>query len=118
MDRVSLISLVVGTVIPLLTATVTKSSWPEWAKQAVTAALSAATGVAVDLEHSGGPSAAVIAANALTAFATAAAVAAATWKPTGVIGRLEQVLVKDAPELVETATVSDSVSEKTGPVIK
>jgi len=99
MDRVSVVSLVVGTVLPLLTAALSKSSWPVWLKQLITAVFSAATGVGVGvgLEHSGGRSATVVAANALTTFATAAAVFAATWKPTGAIDTLESVLVRDVP---------------------
>jgi hypothetical protein len=104
MDRVSIISLVVGSVLPLLTATATKSSWPIWVKQLLTAALSALTGVGVDLEHSGGPAVAVIVANALTTFATAAAVLAATWKPTGVLGKLEAVFIRDTPAFAGTVT--------------
>lgn len=104
MDRVSLLSLVVGSVLPLLTATVTKSSWPIWVKQLATAVFSAATGVGVALEHPGGVSAAVIAANALTTFATAAAVLAATWHPTGVLGRLEALFIRDTPAVAGNLT--------------
>lgn len=116
MDRVSIISLVVGSVLPLLTATTTKSSWPIWTKQLITAVLAALTGVGVDLEHSGGPAVAVILANALTTFATAAAVLAATWKPTGVLGRLESVFIRDTPAFAGTVTqiAADLKSASTG----
>lgn len=97
MDRVSIISLLVGSVLPLLTAAVTKASWPEWLKQLLLALLSTLTGVGVELQQSGGPAASVVIANAATAFATAVAVAAGTWKPTGAVARLEALFVRDTP---------------------
>lgn len=105
MDRVSIISLIVGSVLPLLTASVTKASWPEYSKQLLLALLSAVNGVGIDLEHTaGGPAATVIVANALTTFATAVAVSAGTWKPTGLVAKLEAVFIRDTP--AATATVS------------
>lgn len=105
MDRVSIISLIVGSVLPLLTASVTKASWPEYAKQLLLAILSAADGVGIALERSSSAlSATVIAANALTTFATAVAVSAGTWKPTGTVAKLEAMFVRDAPAATATAT--------------
>lgn len=104
MDRVSILSLVVGLLLPLLTAAVTKASYPEYAKQLLLALLSAANGVGIGLEHGGAPS--VIAANALTAFTAAVAVSAGTWKPTGLIARLEAVFVHDEPPPVQPTGVS------------
>lgn len=112
MDRVSIISLLVGSVLPLLTASVTKASWPEYAKQLLLAVLSAANGVGIALEKSsGGPAATVIIANALTTFATAVAVSAGTWKPTGVVAKLEASFIRDTP--AATATVS-SIADTLG----
>lgn len=102
MDRVSVLSLAVGMILPLLTAAVTKESWPEWVKQVILALLSTATGVAVEVER-GTDAPTVIAANALTAFASAVAVSAGTWRPTGVLGRLEALFIRD---------VADTSSEK------
>lgn len=107
MDRVSLISLAVGVVLPLLTAAVTKASWPEWYKQTLLALLSALTGAVIDIERGTG-GASVIAANTLTTFATAVAVSAGTWRPTGAIAALESVLIADD---------ADNVSEKQPPSI-
>lgn len=114
MDRVSIISLIVGGVLPLLTTSVTKASWPEWIKQVLLAALSAATGVGIDLEHTGGgASAAVIGANALTTFATAVAVSVGTWRPVGVLGRLESMFVRDTaqpPAAPNVTSIADKIA--------
>jgi hypothetical protein len=112
MDRVSIISLVVGSVLPLLTASVTKASWPEYAKQLLLAVLSAANGVGIALEKSGGVSATVIVANALTTFATAVAVSAGTWKPTGIVGRLEAMFIRDATAGAATVTSTTDTPTK------
>jgi hypothetical protein len=96
MDRVSLLSLLVGTVLPLLVALVTKASWSETPKALLLAVLSAATGVGAELLHpASGQSAQSVIANAVTAFATGCAVAAGAWRPTGLLATLENTLVKD-----------------------
>lgn len=107
MDRVSVISLIVGSVLPLLTTAATKASWPEWVKQLVLAALSALTGLGTAMLHSGQTLPNMIA-NAVTAFAVAAALSAGTWKPTGVLAKLENMIIKDAPGV--TKVVDDVVS--------
>lgn len=115
MDRVSIISLLVGSVLPLLTASVTKASWPEYAKQILLAALSALNGVGIALEKSsGGPAATVIVANALTTFATAVAVSAGTWKPTGVVAKLEASFIRDTPAATATvSSIADTLGKET-----
>lgn len=124
MNRVSLIALIVGTVLPLLVAAVTKASWPESLKAVVLAFFSALTGVGTALQSPSHASASTILANALTTFVTGAAVAAGTWKPTGVIAKLEQVLVKDlpfnspAPSSASKASASGDLSSSwSGPTV-
>lgn len=103
MDRLSLISLLVGGVLPLLVATVTKESWPEPLKALLLAALSAATGVGTALVHPGSANAHDIATNAAVAFVSGAAVAAGTWKPTGAYARLERVFIHDVMPVISEA---------------
>lgn len=100
MDRLSLISLLVGGVLPLLVATVTKASWPEPLKALLLAVLSAATGAGTALTQSGPVSWSSIASNAALTFISGAAVAAGTWKPTGAIAKLESIFVKDVEPLL------------------
>lgn len=101
MDRLSLLSLLVGGVLPLLVAAVSKASWPEPVKALLLAAFSAATGVGSALQDPAGLSLRVTLANAALAFISGAAVAAGTWKPTGALARLESVFVHDVVPVAE-----------------
>lgn len=103
MDRLSLLSLLVGGVLPLLVALVTKASWPEPLKALLLAVFSAATGVGSALENPHGVDYRTVLANAALAFVSGAAVAAGTWKPTGVLGKLESIFVHDIAPAVEHA---------------
>jgi len=101
MDRLSLLSLLVGSVLPLLVAAVSKGSWPEGVKALLLALFSAATGVGSALENPAGVSYRDLAANAALAFISGAAVAAGTWKPTGALAKLESVFVHDVVPIAE-----------------
>lgn len=101
MNRLSLLSLLVGGVLPLLVATVTKASWPEPLKALLLAVFSALTGVGSALLNPTGADYFTIIANGALAFVSAAAVAAGTWRPTGALGKLESVFVRDGAPLLE-----------------
>lgn len=101
MNRLSLLSLLVGGVLPLLVATVTKASWPEPLKAVLLALLSAATGVGSALLNPTGADYVTIIANAALAFVAATAVAAGTWKPTGTLAKLESIFIHDVAPLIE-----------------
>ena len=101
MNALSLLSLLVGGVLPLLVATVTKASWPEPLKALLLAILSAATGVGSALLNPHGADYFTIIANAALAFVAATAVAAGTWKPTGTLAKLESVFIHDVAPLIE-----------------
>ncbi|MEW1675573.1 hypothetical protein AB0O47_20365 [Streptomyces noursei] len=48
MDRVSLVNLLVGAVLPLLVAFVSKEAWAGWVKGVILAVLSAASGLGAE----------------------------------------------------------------------
>ncbi|MGD6750326.1 hypothetical protein [Streptomyces sp. BH105] len=55
MDRVSIVNILIGAVLPLLVAFVSKEAWAGWVKGALLAALSAAGGLGT--EYLGDPAA-------------------------------------------------------------
>jgi hypothetical protein len=100
-DRLSLLSLLVGGLLPLLVALVTKASWPQPLKALLLALFSAANGVGTALLNPSGANARTIAANAALTFISAAAVAAGTWKPTGALAKLESIFIRDVVPVLD-----------------
>ncbi|MET9119963.1 hypothetical protein [Streptomyces sp. NPDC004528] len=94
MDKISIVNLLVGGVLPLIVAFVTKETWAGWVKGLVLAALSAAGGVGTDFLHSSDFDLSVSAWGAGLAFVFAVAAHVGVYKDTTLHDLLAKALYR------------------------
>lgn len=96
MDAVSVVTLLVGVLAPLVVGLLTKASWSSGVKAVFLAAVAAAVGVGqgfIEAPEVFDWKAAVT--NAVVVFVTAVAVHYGFWKPVGTTDAVQASLVKD-----------------------